>query len=181
MAGRTVELKGVGLILIERSKRARRISIYVRPFKGVRIAVPYGVSYDTAKGFAESRVSWIKKHLKRSQKLIPVSVSGISDEKRAKTKLICRLNELSMKRGLIYNRVFIRHQKTRWASCSARNNISLNMKLALLPDELLNYVLLHELVHTQLKNHSKKFWKTLDELVRDAKKMDRRLNAYQLL
>ena len=181
MAGRTVELKGVGLILIERSKRSRRISISVRPFKGVRIAVPYGVSFDTAKAFAENRVSWIKKHLKRSQKITPVCISDIADKNRAREKLIKRLDELSTKYELPYNRIFIRNQKTRWASCFGKNNISLNIKLALLPDDLLDYVLLHELVHTQIKNHSKKFWKTLDGLVIDAEKMDRRLNDYQLL
>ena len=184
ISGRTddrVELKGVGLIIIERSKRARRIRISVHPVKGVRVTVPYGVSFRIGKAFAESKISWIKKHLERSQKIIPVSISGITDAKSAKEKLICRLNELSIKYDLLYNRVFIRNQKTRWASCSARNNISLNMKLALLPDDLLDYVLLHELMHTQIKNHSIKFWKTLDDMVRDAKKIDRRLKDYQLL
>jgi predicted metal-dependent hydrolase len=50
-----------------------------------------------------------------------------------------------------------------------------------LPDEFLDYVLLHELVHTQIKSHSPKFWKTLNGLVGNAKKMDRGLNDYQLL
>ena len=148
MAGRTVELTGVGSIVIERSKRARRICISVRPLKGVRVAVPYGVSFDTAQAFAESRTSWIKKHLQRSQQAIPIHISGIADKNKAVEKLINRLNELAAKHGLPYNRVFIRNQKTRWGSCSVKNNISLNIKLSLLPEKFLDYVLLHELVHT---------------------------------
>jgi predicted metal-dependent hydrolase len=181
MTGRTVELKGAGSIVIERSKRARRISISVHPLKGVRVAVPYSVSFDMAQAFAESRMSWIKKHLQKVQKTIPIHISGIVDKNKAVEKLINRLNELSTKHGLPYNRVFVRNQKTRWGSCSANNNISLNIKLSLLPNEFLDYVLLHELVHTQIKNHSPKFWKTLNGLVGDAKKMDRGLNDYQLL
>ncbi len=181
MAGRTVELKGVGSIVIERSKRAKRICISVHPLKGVRVAVPYGVSFDTAQAFAETKMSWIKKHLQKVQKTIPIHISGIADKNKAVEKLINRLNELSTKHGLPYNRAFIRNQKTRWGSCSAKNNISLNIKLSLLPNEFLDYVLSHELVHTQIKNHSPKFWKTLNGLVGDAKKMDQGLNDYQLL
>ena len=181
MAGRTVGLKGVGSIVIERSKRARRICISVHPLKGVRVAVPYGVSFDTAQAFVESRVSWIKKHLQKVQKATPIHISDIPDKNKAAVKIINRLNELATKHQLHYNRVFIRNQKTRWGSCSAKNNISLNIKLSLLPDEYLDYVLLHELVHTQIKNHSPKFWEALNELVEDAKKMDRGLNNYQLL
>jgi hypothetical protein len=139
------------------------------------------VSFDTAQAFAESRMSWIKKHLQRSQKATPIHISDIPDKNKAAVKIINRLNALSTKHQLHYNRVFIRNQKTRWGSCSAKNNISLNIKLSLLPDEFLDYVLLHELVHTQIKNHSKKFWESLNVLVGDAKKMDRGLNDYQLL
>ncbi|MFC1930119.1 M48 family metallopeptidase [Chloroflexota bacterium] len=77
-----------------------------------------------------------------------------------------------------YNRVFIRNQKTRWGSCSSKNNISLNMKLVKLPDELIGYVILHELAHTRRKDHSKAFWTEMDKLVGNGKKMASRLKSY---
>ncbi|MFC2072326.1 M48 family metallopeptidase [Chloroflexota bacterium] len=63
----------------------------------------------------------------------------------------------------------------RWGSCSGKNNISLNMKLIKLPDKLVDYVILHELVHTHRKDQSKAFWTEMDKLVGDGKKMSSRL------
>jgi len=80
-----------------------------------------------------------------------------------------------------FNKVSIRNQKTKWGSCSAGNNISLNMNLARLPEELRDYVILHELVHTRIKNHSREFWALLDEFVDGrAKDFSRTLKAYRL-
>jgi predicted metal-dependent hydrolase len=102
------------------------------------------------------------------------------DCQKARRRLVSRLDELSQVHGYTYNRVFIRNQKTRWGSCSAKNNISLNLQLARLPVELMDYVILHELVHTRIKNHSQAFWDQLNGLVGEAKQLDRRLNEYPL-
>ncbi|MBU3981097.1 MAG: M48 family metallopeptidase, partial [Proteobacteria bacterium] len=67
MKSRKVEIKGVGEILLERSSRARHINLSVRPFKGVRVAVPYGVSFDKAEEVTHSKAGWIKKHLDRME------------------------------------------------------------------------------------------------------------------
>ena len=61
---------------------------------------------------------------------------------------------------------------TRWGSCSAKNNISLNILIAQLPKELQDYIILHELLHTRIKNHSKIFWTELDILIGNAKRID---------
>jgi predicted metal-dependent hydrolase len=74
----------------------------------------------------------------------------------------------------------VKNQKTRWGSCSEKNNINLNVNLVLLPDELIDYAILHELVHTRVKNHSKRFWAELDKLVGDAKKNDKKLKNHRL-
>ena len=99
----------------------------------------------------------------------------ISDKAKVKNMLTERLRYLTEKHGFTYNRVFIRNQKTRWGSCSHKNNISLNMKLIRLPDELIDYVILHELVHTDRKDHGKAFWTEMDKIIGDGKKMASRL------
>ena len=182
---KTVELKSVGTIKMERSRRARHISVSVRPFKGVRVAVPLGVSFASAEMFAQSKMGWIKKHLDKMNQMERaakvVSESHPIDRQAARRRLVDRLNYLAVKYDFQYNRVFIKNQKTRWGSCSGKNNINLNVNLVRLPDELIDYTILHELVHTRIKNHGHRFWAQLDRLLGDARKLDRALNEYNLL
>lgn len=78
---------------------------------------------------------------------------------QAKKILGNELQHLSQKTKLNYNDISIRDQKSRWGSCSAEGNISLNYKLLFLPHELMQHILIHELCHTKHLNHSKHFWK----------------------
>ncbi|TEU02755.1 MAG: M48 family peptidase [Dehalococcoidia bacterium] len=181
----TVEIDGVGPVLFERSKRARRLSVSVKRLTGVRVAIPYGVSFKKAEEFVRARTDWINKHLDRIEQFEReyTSITQNSpdiDMARAKRKLSRRLKHLAEKHGFTYNRVFIRNQRTRWGSCSSRRNISLNMRLVMIPDELMDYVILHELTHTRFKNHSKDFYAELDRLVGNRKGMDVQLKEYGL-
>lgn len=95
-----------------------------------------------------------------------------------------RLTELAQKHGFQFNKLTIRNNKRNWGSCSARNNISLNLQMMKLPDDLINYILLHELVHTRIKNHGPHFWAKLDELTgfraRELSKQVRKFSTYTL-
>jgi len=75
-----------------------------------------------------------------------------------------RLDELARKYGFNYNKVTIRNNKTNWGSCSGQNNISLNLNLMKLPAHLIDYIILHELVHTMVKNHSPRFYEELNRV-----------------
>ena len=180
-----IKIDRVGQILFERSNRARHINISVKPFKGVRVAVPQGVSFEKARQFAQSKSNWIKKHLDKMNQ-VEKEHDAFSkhlpeiNRAEARKKLVNRLNELSEQHGFSYNKVFVRNQKTRWGSCSSKNNINLNMKLVRLPNEMIDYVLLHELVHTRIKNHTWAFWAELNKFVRDAKKMSKKINEYKV-
>jgi hypothetical protein len=182
---KTVELSSVGTVLFERSRRAKRLSVSIRPFKGVRVAVPFGVSFESAQSFARSKAGWIKKHLGKMERLEQqaktLAIKGPIDRTADRKILIDRLNFLARKYGFSYNRVFIRNQKTRWGSCSNKNNINLNINLVRLPQELIDYTIVHELVHTRVKNHSPKFWNQMDALLGDAKKIDKKLSMYEVL
>ena len=180
-----MEIEGVGLVLFERSKRAKRLNISVKPLKGVRVAVPHWLTFKAAMETVQPRVDWIKKHQTRLEKVKEKHEAYSSelpplDKKRGREKLVRRLNELAKQYGFSYNRVFIRNQKTRWGSCSSKNNINLNIKLTRLSDELIDYVILHELVHTKIKNHGKTFWATMDSLIGDTKSVDSKLKKYRL-
>ena len=82
----------------------------------------------------------------------------------AKKLLPSRLSELADEQGFQFQKVSIRNNKRNWGSCSSKNNISLNLQMMKLPNELIDYILLHELVHTEIKNHGPKFWEKLNEI-----------------
>jgi hypothetical protein len=185
MKPKKIEIKGVGEILLERSIKAKHINLSVQPYKGIRVAVPYGVSLEKAEEVAHQKAGWLKKHMAKigvmEKEAETLRKNNRIDSKKARTQLINRLNELSEKHGFRYNKVFIRNQKTRWGSCSGKNNINLNVNLARLPEDLIDYTILHELVHTRVKDHSKRFWDELEKFVKNAKEQDRKLNRYRVL
>jgi hypothetical protein len=185
MTSKTIYIDGVGEILLERSRRAKNISLSVRPFKGVRVAVPFGVSFGTAEKVARAKAGWINRHLRRMSAL-EARAAEIRQNRPlhppdAKGRIVKRLDDLCRRHGFTYNRVFVKNQKTRWGSCSGKNNINLNINLVRLPAELMDYVILHELVHTRIRDHSPRFRRELDRLVGDSKKLDRELSRYEIL
>ena len=187
LGGRQINRKNIstdiGEVLLERSGRARRLRISIKPFKGIRVAVPQGVTFDQAELAIQAKVPWMRKNLARMKEIenrhnqaAPIVI----DREVARRILISRLVALAGQHGFTFNKVTIRNQKTRWGSCSVQNNISLNMKLAALPGELMDYVLLHELVHTRIKNHSALFWSELDNYIGNAKRLRERMRKYLL-
>ncbi|MFC1554770.1 M48 family metallopeptidase [candidate division KSB1 bacterium] len=159
------EVDGVGQVLFVKSKKAKRLNISIRPKKPVRVAVPILVSFKKAKMFAELKRPWIVKNLKKQKQLenihAEITKTNSIDGKEAENFLRDSTERIARKYGFIYNKLTLRNQRTRWGSCSSRNNISLNRKLIYLPQKLIEYVILHEMVHTRIKNHSKKFWTEL--------------------
>ena len=224
-------------ITFYRSKKAKNINISIRPFKGVRVAVPRLASFRQAKQFVVLRKHWIEKHAAqmkqfedrqtvfnwdtqfntkyRAVKLIksridvisynytenqlvvqiPESESILNSDVQdfivnaiektyrleAKAYLPNRVAKLAKTYDLVYKKVKINNAKTRWGSCSSENNINLSLQLMRLPDYLIDYVILHELAHTKVKNHSTQFWYFLDALTENkAKKLDKELKSYYL-
>jgi hypothetical protein len=98
----------------------------------------------------------------------------------AKQILPKQISELATRYGYQFNKIAIKNLKSRWGSCSSKNNINLNLHLVRLPKHLMEYVLLHELVHTVHKNHGIEFWKELDKHVGNAKALQYELRNYSI-
>ena len=101
--------------------------------------------------------------------------------RRAKELLPLRLKALAEEKGFTYNSCTVRNVHTRWGSCNTKGNISLNISLIHLPNELIDYVLLHELCHTVEMNHSERFWTLMDKVTAPAKakELRKRLKGYR--
>lgn len=173
----TWQIADIGPVAIESSDRARYTRITLRRDGQIKLTVPKAVSLDQARQFLNSRLAWIQRHRRDCRGLREMPVSGWSEACRL---LVDRLRELAARHGFQYNRAMVKNQRTLWGSCSHRNNINLNINLLRLPEELRDYVILHELVHTRHKNHGRAFWQELDRFVGDAKSLQRDLRQFRL-
>jgi predicted metal-dependent hydrolase len=100
----------------------------------------------------------------------------------AKRVLPERLKTLAERHGFSYTHLRIGNAKKRWGSCSIKRNINLSLSLMLLPDRLIDYVILHELCHTVEMNHGERFWKRLDAVTSNqARALSRELRSYEIL
>lgn len=185
MGGATIEIPGVGPVMVVKSNRARRIRITISPDRTVRLIIPRRQSLEKGREFLQSKVPWIIRNLPRAAELGKPRGENLPDfqisQVQARRVLIGRLEEMARIHHLPYGKVSIKNQKTKWGSCSSKNNINLNINLVRLPDQLRDYVILHELVHTRFKNHGPEFWAELNRVVGgDAKGLARKLRAYSL-
>jgi len=107
-------------------------------------------------------------------------VSLQSCRARAKKLLKTKVEEWNKYYGFEYNRIVVRDNKTRWGSCSSLRNLNFHYKLLFLPEELQDYVVVHELCHLQEMNHSNRFWNLVGSTLPDYKLQRRELKRYFL-
>ncbi len=179
----------IGKVSFVKSRRARRFTLTVKPWRGVRITLPWHSAYRDAEAFLLQNTDWLREKLKASglYEAANSPVAGgqtkhIEDELRRKALVYLpgRTEELAREHGFSYGRVSVRRSRTRWGSCSAINNINLSLFLMQLPSHLIDYVILHELVHTIHKNHSADFWKRLEMHTGNARGLAREVKKQRI-
>ena len=159
-------------VVFARHPRARRYIIRVADDGTVRVTVPRWGSKREAEAFAASERPWIERQQRRIEEARLAQLEraeGRPDalsagalralRHRASQELPPRLLALAAEHGVTVSRVSIRNQRWRWGSCSRSGHICLNWRLVTMPDEVRDYVLIHELMHLKRMDHSPKFWK----------------------
>lgn len=86
---------------------------------------------------------------------------------QAKIYLPLRTSQLASRHGFKYNNIRIKNQKTRWGSCSAKGNLNFNLRLMMAPAGAIDSVIIHELCHLKVLNHSQSFWDLVDQCYPD--------------
>jgi predicted metal-dependent hydrolase len=183
---RTIEIDGIGPVLFEKSRRARRIGLTVRASRGVRVSVPARISFEEARRIAVSKLDWVRRTLGRIERAKDrcgdvVLAAERLDRRTARAFLAARLSALAEEHGFAPGRLSVRNQGTLWGSASPSGRIQLNACLAVLPRELSDYVILHELVHTRVRGHGRAFWAELERHVPDVRARRARLREYSLV
>jgi predicted metal-dependent hydrolase len=159
--------KDVGEIVYAKVKYSRTIRIALRPGKPVSVTLPACASYAEADRLVCEKMAWIKEEQQKIR-AYEQRCRRFSDEdvvrlrRQALQFLPARVAALAAQHGFSYSKISIKNIRSRWGSCSAQNNLNFSIYLMSLPDELVDYVILHELCHTLHKNHGVKFWALLD-------------------
>lgn len=150
-----------------RDARARRYVLRVNDDGSLRLTLPRWGSLGAARRFARAERAWIERERARLLRMTqpPMAAADRAGlRRRAERELPARLRQLAVRHGFKVGRITIRDQRSRWGSCSPNGSISLNWRLVLMPDHVRDYVLLHELAHLRVPNHSRRFWRLMSEL-----------------
>ena len=146
---------------IIRSSR-KTISLEIRPDGSILVRAPRRMSDRAIGEFVLSKESWLREKLRKYEarpQLPPLTNSELDTmKKQAKEDLIVRVNRFAPLVGVSFGRITIRAQKTRWGSCSRESNLNFNCLLMLCPEDIRDYVVIHELCHRKEMNHSSRFW-----------------------
>jgi predicted metal-dependent hydrolase len=145
-----------------RMRQARRYVMRVRPDGDLRVTIPRGGSKAEAIRFADRHLDWARRQRARLLDARRPAQDDHDLRARAASELPPQLLALAARHGLAVTRVTIRNQRSRWGSCSSRGHITLNFRLMLMPPEVREYILIHELMHLRQANHSRRFWRLVE-------------------
>jgi predicted metal-dependent hydrolase len=172
------------VVYLVRDARARRYVLRVNDDGTLRLTLPRWGSLEAARRFARGERRWIERErarlLRRTQPALPTA-ERTALRQRARTELPGRVRQLAARHGFTPGRVTIRDQRSRWGSCSPSGDISLNWRLVAMPDAVRDYVILHELAHLRVPNHSRRFWRLMFEICPDWQAARRWLREHSAL
>ena len=158
-------------IKIRKSSRAKRMSIAVHRDGSVVAVQPARVGLERFLKLLQEKFVWIEETLKKfNGRTSLISLRHSASERatlsRSARQIVeDRLIHFNQFYNFEYKRIVIRNQKTRWGSCSSRGNLNFNYRIALLQPELQDYLIVHELCHLKEFNHSRNFWKLVEQQI----------------
>jgi hypothetical protein len=189
-ANNTIRITGTGGPIAAEVIFSNRktLALQVHPDGRIVIRAPRQTSKREILQFFKEHEEWIRQNqrklkaraderaLARARYDIP-SYDSLSDMEKCRIRVhfLERLRFYAAQMGVTYNRVTIRNQKGRWGSCSAKGNLNFNYRLHYLPDELLDYVVVHELAHRIHMNHSASFWAVVEKYMPNYRECRERL------
>ena len=125
----------------------------------------YGTKKKAGRPKQEEALSFIRTFLQAKKTAQPKTAAPeiLELKTKAKQELPAAVKKYAGLMGVTYNRITIRHQKTRWGSCTKTGNLNFNCLIMKMPDQVRDYVIIHELAHRKELNHSSKYWAIVAE------------------
>lgn len=163
-----------------RSKR-RTLAIQVTSDGRVVVRAPIRYPVSEINRFIGEKADWIDRHLEKVrdiEKKEPITKQEVKYlVTKAKRVIPPKVEYYAKLIGVDYGTITIRMQKSRWGSCTAKGNLNFNCLLMKTPDEVIDYVVVHELCHRKEMNHSPRFWAEVEKILPDYKKRKSWLKA----
>jgi predicted metal-dependent hydrolase len=151
-----------------RSKR-KTVALQIHPDGSIIVRAPLKMPVRDIHAFVEEKAEWIAKQLPK-EPIMPFTDDEIRQlAKAARLDLPKRVQHFAPLIGVTYGRITIRSQRSRWGSCSSKGNLNFNCLLMLCPEEVRDYVVVHELCHRIEMNHSPRFWAQAERVCPDYK------------
>lgn len=155
----------------------KTLSLEIKP-DDFTIRAPKGIPRREINNFVKSKQSWIKKQLSKIQahqealEQFPVFTMDEIRELADKALVVIpeRVKKYAQIVGVDYGRITIRNQHSRWGSCSSKGNLNFNCLLMLFSDEVIDYVVVHELCHRKHMNHSAAFYAEVERVFPEYRK-----------
>ena len=165
---------------LRRSRRSLNLSISINHRGRVTITAPYGIPLFIINQFIKSRHSWIKNHLQKIHRTTPPKTQQHQEFIRlkpvARKLIIERLEYFNQFYNFRYHLINIKDHSSRWGSCSKKGNLNFNYRIAQLPSELADLIIVHELCHLKEMNHSPHFWNLVRKTIPNPNARRRRLD-----
>jgi predicted metal-dependent hydrolase len=176
-------------ITIKKSRRARHVRLTVKTDGTVVLTQPYFMPTDSALKFVHSKHDWIAKTVAYYKKadILPIPKPSKRDfdkyKREARLLVLEKIRVLGAPYRQAYGNEFsikkvsIKNQKSRWGSCSKNGNLNFSYRIVFLPEHLQDYLIVHELCHLKVFNHSAAFWALVRETIplADIKEFRRRV------
>lgn len=145
----------------------KTVSLQIMPEGELVVRAPKAMKRGEIDRFVESKRGWVEKHLQNVEPEVPRMTQAEFEELvRQALEVIPRVAaRFAPVVGVSYGRITIRNQRTRWGSCSSQGNLNFNCLLLRAPQEVLEYVVVHELCHRKEMNHSPKFWAEVERVL----------------
>lgn len=155
--------------------RTKNLKLAIHPGGSFVVTAPRFISESLVERFIIQKAAWVIERIEYFKQfaVVPTKRNARKDyaehKERARTIAHARLAHFNQIYQFDYKRISIRNQKTRWGSCSKQGNLNFNYKIALLPDHLVDYIVVHELCHLQEFNHSQDFWNLVAKAIPEHK------------